>query len=523
MDIATKLTDLQTDLRNCRQAITEKGGEISATAGFAEVAEKILDISTGSNIGTVTDDTTSAIKQVPINSVSHCFVKSIGGMTYKCNNLIPFPYVRKKVVMDVGYTKTISGVTFTVLEGGGVKVVGTNTSTGFIYFDICEIFFGHTYSSYSYTDCSYNDKNGITSVYVATGTTVDKVFYPMLNAGTTALPYEPYFEGLRDNKVTAIKSYGAQLIPFPYYNEIGNGVTKNGITVTVNADRSITVNGTATALVNLFYVARMPISAGTYTFSIDGINAFASVLSLRHKDTGNMYSNIASVNDTVSSRTFTVTEEEAQAYDAYMNIYIYSGTTVNNVTIKPMLNRGSVAVPYTPYRDPITFPIPEAVQGTGKGVEGASDTTDFEMGEEITNCTTVVFDGTEPWDYRADYNCVIMTRTLSKVGKGSAYIITSAPMYIEFSNSSNNRFSFGKRTDAIENYGITSAEDWQNYLAERYASGNPVTVTYAIAEPTEESLSVGFGLLPVEGGGSLEIITDNGGLVPTSILYQTIL
>ena len=72
MDIATKLTDLTTDLRACRQAITEKGGEISATAGFAEVAEKILDISTGSNIGTVIDDTSSLMKQVPINSVNHC-------------------------------------------------------------------------------------------------------------------------------------------------------------------------------------------------------------------------------------------------------------------------------------------------------------------------------------------------------------------------------------------------------------------------------------------------------------------
>ena len=83
MNIATKLTDLTTDLRNCRKNILAKGGQISDTAGFAEVAEQILEIPSGTtSVGTVVDDSISTLKLVPANSITHCYISKLGGYTH---------------------------------------------------------------------------------------------------------------------------------------------------------------------------------------------------------------------------------------------------------------------------------------------------------------------------------------------------------------------------------------------------------------------------------------------------------
>ena len=544
MDIATKLTDLTNDLRSCRQAITEKGGEISANAGFAEVAEKILEIPSGTSIGTVIDDTASLIKQVPVNSVNHCFVKSIGGMTYKCNNLIPFPYA----IGDAGFTQTKGNITITVNADRSFTLKGTAQGTPAFalasgldlpdnvdYYLSGNLIGGEWASGVSIYTQNYSSATNDTptvkcpkgkkftwiSVQVLNGTTVDATFKPMLSANE-ALPYEDYFEGLQDTKPTAIKVSGANLIPFPYHKDIGT--TINGITSTVNADRSITLNGTATVTTSIYLAINIPLSADTYQLNVSGIEVTRVIPSLWHKETNVFLTNLKNANPTSPISTFTITEEQANQYYLRLHFYIYAGEVLDNVTIYPMLNRGSVALPYTDYKEPITYPIPEAVQGTGKGIEGASDTIDFEYGKAITNCTTVVFDGTEAgWEYRAEYHCILQNGNSLKVaGKGNGYIVSSLPINITYSNAYKNRFQIGGTSNPIENYGITSTDEWKSYLAELYTNGNPFTVTYAVEEPTEESLSVGFGLLPVEGGGSLEIITDNGKAIPNTIIYQTI-
>lgn len=87
MDIATKLTDLTNDLRNCRRNIIVKGGQISDTAGFSEVAEKILEIPLGTSgtesVRTVIDDSISVFKQVPLNSTRFCYLSKLGGYTHE--------------------------------------------------------------------------------------------------------------------------------------------------------------------------------------------------------------------------------------------------------------------------------------------------------------------------------------------------------------------------------------------------------------------------------------------------------
>ena len=104
---------LDADLQKCKDAITYRGGTISSTMGFKDLKKHISTLPPSSSVGTVIDEETTTFKSVPVGSTKFCYLKSLGGMTYKCNNLIPFPYRSNQYV---GSTYTQSGVTFTVME-----------------------------------------------------------------------------------------------------------------------------------------------------------------------------------------------------------------------------------------------------------------------------------------------------------------------------------------------------------------------------------------------------------------------
>lgn len=134
------------------------------------------------------------------------------------NNLLPFPYSST--------TSTISGITFTVKEDGGVDISGISTAGLNFYFGWEMSLKKGTYTlsgmesfSSSMTLRIYDHQNKVTlavlnpkeksvtftldkdcefvNVYLNspnTNTSVNTTIYPMLNEGTDAIPYEPYWE-----------------------------------------------------------------------------------------------------------------------------------------------------------------------------------------------------------------------------------------------------------------------------------------------------------------------------------------
>ena len=147
------------------------------------------------------------------------------------------------------------------------------------------------------------------------------------------------------------------------YNLAENNLTSktiSGLTVTVNEDKSITINGTATALVQLnllnnttdgteanartltagaYYLSGCPEGSDNGTkFKLDVIRPGMAIA----VDTG------AGSNPTLSSN---------QTYTA-IRIVIYSGTQCNNLVFKPMLNTGITAKPYEPYTGGQASPSP---------------------------------------------------------------------------------------------------------------------------------------------------------------------
>ena len=118
--------------------------------------------------------------------------------------------------------------------------------------------------------------------------------------------------------------------------EAGYTTTNNGVTFTVNKDKSITANGTATDTVTFIFATNIELKKGTYTVS--GITS----------------GSINTYNMTISSLTSIYNGARTHTINAdttYVNAFIRvnSGVTVDNITFYPMIEKGTVATPYVPY------------------------------------------------------------------------------------------------------------------------------------------------------------------------------
>lgn len=177
---------------------------------------------------------------------------------------------------------------------------------------------------------------------VAAGTTVSGTVNLQLEKGATATAWTPYVADIEAVKVIA---QGKNLIPFPY---IETKKTINGVTFTVNDDRSITVNGTATAD-TWFIFSRANPKKGTYFLSgcPSGGSNTTYYLDLKGYDF-----------DTGKGRKFSISKSWSNDY----RIGIMAGYTANNLVFKPMLEYGDTATEYEHYKEPIEYSAGEAIK-----------------------------------------------------------------------------------------------------------------------------------------------------------------
>lgn len=151
------------------------------------------------------------------------------------------------------------------------------------------------------------------------------------------------------------QGFANNLIPYPYYR--ADTYTHNGITYTVNDDLSVTANGTATATSTYNFRGRtettntLYLAEGSYTLSGCPSGGGSSTYRLRVNETYNNAGRTVA-NDSGNGDTFTVDAEKA-VYPKGVYVEIYTGTTVNNLVFKPMLEKGTVAHDYVPYNDSI--------------------------------------------------------------------------------------------------------------------------------------------------------------------------
>ena len=143
------------------------------------------------------------------------------------------------------------------------------------------------------------------------------------------------------------------LIPYPYAETTK---TQNGVTFTVNSDGSVTVNGTATSDAD-FMLLRGPIQSYSESYFLSGCPTggsdttyYISESFTASKDTGNgvVLNNLPS--------------------DQAWRIVIKSGTTVNNLVFRPMLNAGTEAKPYSKWFAGLKNASFEKIVSTGRNL-----------------------------------------------------------------------------------------------------------------------------------------------------------
>lgn len=434
-------------------------------------------------------------------------VKEIRGKTVAPTNLIPLPYA------EVSTTK--NGVTFTVNElDGSIVLSGVSTSAasfgltsptfylpaGTYFFSLNSnkalsdstifgvankfqngSFVGDVATDYgigdsfsvSASDVSSNSGYRLEIFVRQSGVNCDGyIFYPMLNEGSSALPYKPYFKGLKNASFEKIVSTGRNLILFPYYSKSG---VINGITYKVNSDGSILLNGTATANSSFVLVSNLfPIKLDkSKKYVLSGCPSGGGFESYRIfiQDTTYQQGNSDIGNGVIFTTEYT---------DYYIFIIISEGATVNNLLFKPMLNIGASAPPYEPYiSDTLSAETP---------IELAEfDVAYPETGKTKRQSKTVTFNGTEAWVINTNYTAFSLDLPSKGIAFTSICSPYSAPKITAWDQLKDYEAQNGVLVLLIKDSTYSTVDEWKAHLASLAEAGNPVTVTYKTVEATTEA------------------------------------
>ena len=329
-----------------------------------------------------------------------------------------------------------------------------------------------------------------------------------IEKGTTATAYEPYTGGIPApnpeypqtlesvGESIGVTVCGKNLLPFPYAD---GTKTHNGITYTVNADGSITANGTATANSDFnLCLSNYPFQlkeGEQYIYS--GCPKGGSNTTYRIRLQDNTY--YQTENDTGDGIAFTARYENYYAW-----IDIKAGTTLNNLTFYPMIRLASTGAEYEPYKEQT---MTATAEGGLHGIGEVKDEVDFARGVLIRRIGTVVFDGSsdEPWNYGNNYidypnNETLYVRLwayLSDFGFASKAYVLSDKLGVHYTQGEGGsyqpkygaemwtgltHFNFVPGKEFL--YSANSLATMRQWLAE-----NPITVLYELAEPVETPLS----------------------------------
>lgn len=166
-----------------------------------------------------------------------------------------------------------------------------------------------------------------------------------LERGATATAWEPYSNicPITGTESVTVTRVGKNLLP----RTASGTQTTSGVTFTVNDDGSVTMNGTATANISWDYSADAPVRLdGDYIISgLNGGSASTWRFQYATKNAEGTQSAWAYVNIDEQTRPFT----DAVSIFRF-RILIASGTTLDNVTVYPMIRRADDPGPtYTPY------------------------------------------------------------------------------------------------------------------------------------------------------------------------------
>lgn len=446
---------------------------------------------------------------------------------------------------------TQNGITPSIDDDNYIVLNGTATANAFIYV-LCNIPSGtsmfisvnnpvlnnnisvyirdeeSTYSSEYIALDTANKTHAFASVSVAIsrfairvvqGTTLTNFrLRPMLNAGTSALPWEPYSGGVAspspdwaqpitsvgDGGSVTVNSVGANLFPALGVPD----VTSGGATVRNNNDGSLTISGSGNLTETIYSPSDnrfnhaetvQRLKAGQYIIS--GAEPGSPYIFASYRE------NYAEANTIASSEsTIEISQDALNDVSSFIAFGLYgrSGATITQQTVWPMFNRGSTPLPWQPYAAPSSAlialtdslrGIPVTSGGTYTDDSGQQWIADYIYRRQTDgkwrlwrNCGRVEYIGgdDENWTYEGAYFRFTTSSGVSNalVVDGRSMVICNRGLYHQSGVGTGYAFiAGGPRFYYSPDSGMDSVDGFKTWL-----QSNPLEVVYQLATPTVEEL-----------------------------------
>lgn len=471
----------------------------------------------------IIDESVAYTKDVPENVAPNAVVTKLGGMTYKSKNLIPLPYITgngpaggvtyrinsdASISFSGNKTGTSDNIVFhlanLVLPAGTYHLSGLNATGDYTTFHIgCDIYD----MDGTWVNIIYDNGSGGTitlerkmriqifiRIFGSYTGSVNFTVYPMLNAGSTALPYEPYFEGLRSASVTEVKSVGANIWDEEW--EVG------GLNVETGEE----------------YVASDRIRGRNYCRCSPNTNYFVPYNAyLVWYDIDKIYLGFA---DPFASNVST--SPDRAYYFKLCGTTIYGSAYNNDIIIA----KGTTAQPYTPYVKH-TLPIPEELRPANGINENVYDYIEWaEDGRVNQGVRCGVVDlGEQQWnkaatsEFYADIDDNIVATWEGYACLCAKYTRAEQPTVVnngEMVLATKNQSGTAGRLFIVDS-AYTDAAAFK-------AAMSGVMLVYELAEPIVTDISdliTADNLIGVEGGGTLTFENEHKYAVPSTIIYQS--
>jgi hypothetical protein len=187
---------------------------------------------------------------------------------------------------------------------------------------------------------------------------------------------------------------------------------------------------------------------------------------------------------------------ENKAGISYFICRILSGATLNNFTIYPQIEEGSVSTDFKPYQETqatlpyelYAIPVSSGGNVTIDGQQYIADYVDIERGKLVRMTELIEYDGTENWSLQSINNNgianfqIIVTRYIGSIGMCDTLQLQKTII----SNTNTEGFMINNNSLFIRintTRGISTLETFKEFLANKH-----IFILYALSTPTEIDL-----------------------------------
>lgn len=334
---------------------------------------------------------------------------------------------------------------------------------------------------------------------------------PMLNSGTSALPWEPYSGGVAspspdwaqpihsvaDGGSVTVRSTGANLMDI---TKLTRSKTQGGVTQQILDDGASVISGTGSTTQVFSNNYRLTDDEKKYfvsdDYTISGAKHSFPYPFFRIDKSDGLYEEINLYNANTETREYSISDDDSISFGFYAS----TGKTIGAQTSYPMLNRGSTALPWQPYVSPSSALISLTDSLRGIPVDSGGNYTDDDGQQWIAdyiyrrvtdgkwmlwrNCGAGVYDGSEDESWRALSTFPDRYAIFNGGALGNVFNEKSTNFIADASLSRAGTFQIDINKDVVYKTQFTSnLGAWKTWL-----SSNPQTVVYQLATPTIEEL-----------------------------------